>query len=375
MKRIKFIDFRREYNFLKDKIHPAIDKIITRGNFILGEEVQKFESAFSHFCNTRYAVGVNSGTDALFLALRASGIEKGDEVIVPAFTYAATVLAVVYTGAKPVFCDVDLETYSLSPQDVITKITSRTKAIIPVHLYGHPAPMPELLRIARDRKLTVIEDCAQAHGARWRNSNGKWQVVGSGGDLGCFSFYPTKNLGCYGDGGIVVTDNKKLYRSLLMLRDYGRRSKYQHTIIGYNSRLDTVQAGILGVKLKYLNSWNKRRRELATIYNSYLKDIPEVVIPREQKGYYHVYHLYPLRVKYKRDELYNYLNTRGIQCLIHYPIPCHLQPAFKYLGYKRGDLPNSEKLAREVLSLPLYPFITKDEIEYICLTVKRFFRH
>lgn len=372
--RVKFIDFEREYNFLTPKIQPTINKIIKRGNFILGPEVRQFEKEFSNFCNVKYGVGVNSGTDALFLALRALGVGPGDEVIVPSFTYAATALAVAYTGAKPVFCDIELDTYTVSPPDLAAKISSRTKAVIAVHLYGHPAPMPEILRIARKKKIAVVEDCAQAHGAKWQARSGKWEMVGSGGDLGCFSFYPTKNLGCYGDGGMVVTGSKKLYHKLLMLRDYGRTSKYRHTIIGYNSRLDTIQAGILSIKLKYLHRWNKIRRKLASIYNHYLHDISGIIIPSERKAFYHVYHLYPLRVRSRRDELFNYLNEKGIQCLIHYPIPCHLQPAFKYLGYKKGDLPNSERLAREVISLPLYPFLKQNEIEYICLNIKRFFR-
>lgn len=372
--KVKFIDFQREYNFLKNQISSRIEKIIKTGSFILGEELHKFEQRFAKLCNVRYAVGVNSGTDALFLALRALGIESGDEVIVPSFTYAATPLAVAYTGAKPVFCDIELETFSLDLQDISAKISSKTKAIIAVHLYGHPALMSEILSIARKRHLAVIEDCAQAHGAKWQNGNGKWQMVGGGGDVGCFSFYPTKNLGCYGDGGIVVTDDNRLYKKLLMLRDYGRKSRYKHIMVGYNSRLDNIQAGILNIKLKYLNRWIKIRRELAKIYNSYLNDIPKVIIPRERNGYYHTYHLYPLRVKFQRDKLYKYLNAIGIQCLIHYSIPCHLQPAFKYLGYKKGDLPNSELMARQTLSLPLYPFLQEKEIKYICSKIKKFFK-
>ncbi len=372
--KVKFIDFEREYNFLKNQISPRIEKIIKTGNFILGEELYEFEQRFAKLCNVRYAVGVNSGTDALFLALRSLGISSGDEVIVPSFTYTATALAVAYTGAKPVFCDIELETFSLNPQDLLAKISTRTKAIIVVHLYGHPALMPEILSIARKKHLAVIEDCAQAHGAKWQNTDGKWQMVGGGGNVGCFSFYPTKNLGCYGDGGMVVTDNNKLYKRLLMLRDYGRKSKYKHVMIGYNSRLDTIQAGILNIKLKYLNLWIKIRRKLAEIYNYNLGDIPEVITPQERDGYYHGYHLYPLRVKFQRDKLYKYLNTIGIQCLIHYPIPCHLQPAFKYLGYKEGDLPNSELMARQELSLPLYPFLQGKEIEYICSKIKKFFK-
>jgi dTDP-4-amino-4,6-dideoxygalactose transaminase len=370
MKQIKFIDFSREYNFLKDKLTLRLNKVLSKGDFILGEELKNFENNFAKYIGVKYAIGVNSGTDALFLSLLSLGIKKGDEVIVPSFTYMATALAVSFTKAIPVFVDIEPDTYCIDPEDVEKKISKKTKAIIVVHLYGHPVNMNEILKLAKKYNLKIIEDCAQAHGAKWQMAGGRWQMVGAMGDLGCFSFYPTKNLGCYGDGGMIVTNSKKLYQRLLMLRDYGRISKYVHKEIGYNSRLDTLQAQILNLKLKYLDKWNERRRELAKYYNSLLRNLDNVVISKEKKGYKHVYHLYVIRVK-KRDYILKQLVKNKIQVLIHYPLPCHLQPVYKNSSYKRGSLPISENISKEVLSLPLYPFLKKEEIERVVSILKR----
>ncbi len=364
---MQFIDFSREYSFLEKELAQAILKIPRKGNFILGEDVSLFENEFASYCGVKYALGVNSGTDALFLSLVSLGIGKGDEVIVPAFTYIASAMAISYTQARPVFCDIDEETFCIDIKDLKRKITSKTRAIMPVHLYGHAANIKEILKIARKHNLKIVEDSAQAHGATVDS-----RKVGSFGDLGCFSFYPTKNLGCYGDGGIIVTNFKKLYEKLVMLRDYGRESKYKHNIIGYNSRLDTMQAAILRVKLKYLDLWNKKRVELASRYNELLRNQQLLILPKQKPGYGHVYHVYVVRVKTKRDDLSKYLSSCDIPSIIHYPIPCHLQPAYKSLGYRKGSMPVAEKCAEEVMSLPLYPFLEKDEVSYIAEKINSF---
>ena len=371
--KVKFIDFSREYNFLKKKLDPAINSVCKKGSFILGNELSEFEQNFADYCGVKFGVGVNSGTASLFLALLALGIGKGDQVIVPSFTYIATALAVSFTQAEPVFCDIREDTFGIDIKDLKRKIGPKTKAVIPVHLYGQPADMDEIIKLARKYNLKVVEDCAQAQGAvidAGRGARSKGRKVGSFGDLGCFSFYPTKNLGCYGDGGMIVTNSKALYKKILMLRDYGRESKYKHKIIGYNSRLDTIQAAILNIKLNYLDSWNDKRRELAHYYNKFLEGIDGIVLPQERRGFKYVYHVYVIRIRKKRALLMRNLARKGIQTIIHYPIPCHLQPCYKNLGYKKGDFPVSEKVAAEVLSLPLYPFLRKKELEYIAQQVR-----
>ena len=367
--KIKFIDFSREYGLLKNKLDKKFASVSKKGSFILGKELIEFEKEFASYCGVKFAAGVNSGTDALHIGLLSLGIGRGDEVIVPDFTYIATAMAVSYTQAVPVFCDIKEDTFEIDPEDIERKITSRTKAIIPVHLYGHPASMENILKIAKKYKLKVIEDCAQAHGAKINKVR-----VGSFGDCGCFSFYPTKNLGCYGDGGMIVTNSEKLYNRILKLRDYGRASKYKHVLIGYNSRLDTMQAAILRVKLKYLDIWNRKRKELAYYYNEYLKDAAGIILPNEKKMYQHVYHVYVVRIKKGRDAFCKQLAGKNIPVLIHYPVPCHLQPVYKDLGYKEGDFPVSEECAKEVISLPLYPFLKKEELIYIARTIRRLLR-
>ncbi|MCM8800303.1 MAG: DegT/DnrJ/EryC1/StrS family aminotransferase, partial [Candidatus Omnitrophica bacterium] len=327
-----------------------------------------FEKEFAHFCGAKYAVGVSSGTDALFLSLLSLGIGEGDEVIVPVFTYIATALVVSHTGARPVFVDIREDTYNIDPEKIEKLITKNTKAIIPVHLYGQPADMPRILELARKYKLKVIEDAAQAHGAKIK-INHKWQMVGSIGDIGCFSFYPSKNLGALGDGGLIITDSQKIYKKLLILRDYGRISKYIHKIIGYNCRLDTLQAAILRVKLKKLLKWNRLRQESAKKYNRYLKDIKGIITPYVSEGVEHVYHIYAIRTKFRKKILEEF-KKRGIISLVHYPLPLHLQPAYKDLGYKRGDFPIAEKVSQEILSLPIFPHITDRQIRYVVEAIK-----
>lgn len=373
MVRIPFLDLRQQHEDIKKEINSAIRRTIKRGDFILGEEVRLFEEEFADFSNVRYAVGVASGTDALFLGLNSLGIGKNDEVIVPAFTFIATALSVTYTGAKPVFVDIDENTYNIDTKKIGRAVTKRTKAIIPVHLYGRPADMPEILKISKKYNLKVIEDAAQAHGAsiKMSEAKGDWKKVGSIGDIGCFSFYPTKNLGGLGDGGIVITDNEEIYKKLLTLRDCGRdlQSRYKHAIIGFNSRLDTLQAAILRVKLKKLNAWNTSRKGVARYYNELFKNVKEVIRPYASTLINHVYHLYTIRTK-SRDKLYAQLRNEGIGTFIHYPIPLHLQKAYTSLGYCKGDFPVAEKIALEIISLPIYPYLKKEHIKYIAEVVK-----
>jgi dTDP-4-amino-4,6-dideoxygalactose transaminase len=367
--KISFLDLSQQYREIKKDLDASFKKIMQRGDFILGKEVALFEQEFAKYCNRKFAVGVNSGTDALFLGLLSLGVGSGDEVIVPVFTYIASALAVSYTGAKPVFVDIDKDTYNIDVNKIEKAITKNTKAIIPVHLYGQVADMQPILDIAKRYNLKVVEDAAQAHGAKYKISRTKWRVVGSIGDIGCFSFYPTKNLGAFGDGGMVVTDNEATYKKLLMLRDYGRRSRYEHVTLGYNSRLDTVQAAVLRAKLKHLDKWNTLRRQNAQLYLKELENIKGIILPMEAPYSYHVYHIFAIRVKNK-DEVINKLAKKGISVLMHYPIPLHLQEVYKDLGYKKGDFPVAEKVAEEIISLPMYPYLKEAQIKFITNTLK-----
>lgn len=366
--KVPFLDLSQQYKEIKKDLDIALRKVMLRGDFILGKEVVLFEQEFAKYCNRKFAVGVNSGTDALFLGLLSLGIGPDDEVIVPTFTFIATATAVSYTGAKPVFVDIDKDTYCLDPEKVENAITKRTKAIIVVHLYGHPADMEPILYIARKYHLVIIEDAAQAHGALY-NYKGQIKKVGALGDIGCFSFYPTKNLGACGDAGAIVTNNKKIYKKLLMLRDCGRISKYKHKIIGYNSRLDTLQAAILRAKLKKLEKWNRMRRQKAQLYNKLLSKVNGIILPREKKNAKHVYHLYVIRVK-NRKELCWVLNKYKIPFLLYYKIPLHLQEAYRSLGYKKGDFPVAEKVAQQIISLPMHPHLKNSQIKFIVEIIK-----
>lgn len=367
--RVPFVDLLAQYKEIRKQADAAIEKVIQRSDFILGEDVKLFEKEFAEFCGARYGVGVSSGTAALFLALKSLGIGSADEVIVPAFTYIATSLAVSYTGAEPVFVDIEEDTYNIDAAKIRKVITKNTKAIIPVHLYGQPANMPKILRIAKEYGLKVVEDAAQAHGAKIKMSDGKWHIVGGIGDIGCFSFYPTKNLGALGDGGMVVTNDEEVYKRLLMLRDYGRISRYEHAMVGYNSRLDTLQAAILRIKLKKLNHWNKMRRKVANIYDKLLKYVSGVVTPYVSPSLEHVYHVYAIRTK-RRDELYRRFKNKDIGSIIHYPIPLHLQKAYEPLGYREKDFPVAEKISREIISLPMFPHLKDSQIKYIVNIIK-----
>lgn len=371
--KVPFIDLAIQHKKIKPEIETAIGNVLKRNDFILGQDVALFQEEFARFCQAKYSVGVASGTDGIFLGLLALGIKSGDEVLVPDFTYIATANAVSYAQARPVFVDIDEKTYNIDTARLKKAITRRTKAIIPVHLFGQAANMPEIQKIAAKYGLKIIEDAAQAHGTSAKLSDGQWHKAGTLGDLASFSFYPTKNLGGMGDGGIVTTNNAVIYKKMLMLRDCGRASKYDHRIIGYNSRLDTLQAAILRVKLKKLAFANRLRQESARIYNRLLKNT-DVITPFCAGFSTHIYHAYVIRVKNRRDELLAYFKKKNIGSIVYYPIPLHLQGAYKKLNYKKGDFPIAEKLSQEVISLPIYPYINKKQIEYAAQTIKEFYQ-
>jgi dTDP-4-amino-4,6-dideoxygalactose transaminase len=360
---VPFVDIKAQHDAIRDEMQVAIHGVIESGRFVGGPEVEGFEAEFASFCGVNHAVGVGNGTDALQLALRACGVGQGDEVITVAYTFTATPEAIVNVGAKPVFVDVD-ETYTIDVGHVADRITSRTKAIIPVHLYGQMADMAPLIALAEKNGLHVIEDAAQAHGARYRG-----QRAGSLGHLACFSFYVAKNLGALGDAGAVVTNNDEWAEKIRSLRDHGRSGHYLHEIVGYNSRLDALQAAVLRVKLRHLDTWNAARRCVAGAYAIQLASsglwLPKVTAERE-----HIYHLYVVRSP-ERDELRQHLEQDGIGTGIHYPIPLHLQPAYRFLGYERGSLPNSEAWAEQVLSLPMYAEMTEHQVEQVVASLNR----
>lgn len=364
---VPFFDSKQHYRLIKDEVDARVKRVMDSCRFVLGENVDSFEREFARFCGTDYAMGVANGTDALHLALLACGIGKGDEVITVPHTFIATTEAISQTGAKIVFVDIDSWTYNINVAQIEGAINEKTKTILPVHLFGQSADMDSITKIARKYNLKVIEDACQAHGAEY-----KGKKAGSIGDAGCFSFYPSKNLAAFGDGGMVVTDGNKIAQKVKMLRDHGQMKKYEHLVEGYNSRLDEIQAAILRVKLKRLDEQNKLRRKNAWIYNELLKDVDEVITPFEAEYGKHVYHLYVIRTE-KRDELQEYLKSNGIFTGLHYPIPLHLQKAYEYLGYKEGDFPVAEKYAKQILSLPMFPELTPKEIEKVTSEIKTFF--
>ncbi|HTX92719.1 MAG TPA: DegT/DnrJ/EryC1/StrS family aminotransferase [Anaerolineales bacterium] len=356
---IPFVDLKVQYRQIKDEIDQAIQDVLDSGHFILGEQVEAFEAEFAAYCSAGQAVGVNSGTAAIQLALLACGIGSGDEVVTPSFTSVATVAAIELTGARPVLVDIDPHRCTLDPERVEAALTPRTRAVLPVHLYGCPADLDPLLGITRRRGLVLVEDCAQAHGALY-----KGRKVGSLGDIAAFSFYPTKNLGAYGDGGAVVTSDPALAARTRLLRQYGWENRRQVSKVrGLNSRLDDLQAAVLRVKLNHLDEWNTRREDLAHRYTE-LFYASELLTPDSPRDVRHAYHLYVVRHP-RRDHLQAALAENGIQTLVHYPVPVHLQPAYRDLGYREGDLPHSEEAARQVLSLPLYPEMGTADLEKV----------
>jgi len=362
---VPFVDLGAQYRTIEGEIGEATSRVIQQSDFILGREVSLFEEEFAAFCEAKYAIGVDSGTSALELALRAYDIGPGDEVITAANSFIASALAISHAGARPILVDVDPSTYTVDVSAIEKAITPRTKAVIPVHLYGHPAHMNPIRELADKHGLVIIEDACQAHGTRY-----KGRRTGSLGHAAAFSFYPGKNLGAYGDGGIVVTNDRGIARRLEMLRNYGQKEKYQHLFRGYNRRLDTLQAAVLRVKLRYLEKWNAARRWNAVLYHKFL-DGCGLLLPGEAPGAESVWHLYVIRAE-QRDALKEHLISRGISASIHYPIPIHVQPAYLDLGYKKGDFPVTESCAHQVLSLPMYAEISQDQIEYVAKTIRNF---
>jgi len=358
---ISFNDFPKEQEAIGTSVSQAIQRVMQSGWYILGKEGEAFEGEFARYSGSRYGVGVNSGSDALYLAVKALGICGGDEVITVSHTMVSSVDAVTRNGAKPVFVDIDPKTYLMDVSKIKEKITEKTKAILPVHLYGHPVDMAPLLEIAHKHNLYVIEDACQAHGAQY-----KGKAVGSLGHIGCFSFYPTKNLGAYGDAGILTTDDEAIANKLKKMRNYGQSTRYFYDFTGVNSRLDEMQAAVLRAKLPFLDSWNARRRRVAQLYGEFLEN-SSIVNPVEKEYAYHVYHLYVVRSK-ERDRLQEYLSTRGIQTLIHYPVPVHAQKAYS----TNDNLPVTEKTCQEIISLPINPWISDLDIERICQAINEF---
>jgi len=362
---IPLVDLKAQYLSIKDEMDAAIHRVVDSTSFIMGPDVRAFEEEFARFCGVQHAVGVDSGTAALHLAFLACDIGPGDEVITTPHTFIATIGMLGRVGARPVFVDIDPRTYNMDPARIEAAITERTKAILPVHLYGQPAEMDPILEIADRHGLKVIEDAAQAHGAEY-----KGRRAGSMGHVAVFSFYPGKNLGAYGDAGALVTDDGETAEKVRLWRNHGRRDKYEHLLQGFNYRIDTLQAAILQVKLAHLEEWNEARRRHVAIYRELLSDL-DLVLPYEPEHVRAVYHLFVIRLP-ERDALREHLKARGISTGIHYPIPLHLQPAYRHLGHKEGDFPITEECARQVLSLPLYPELAQAQIEEVARSVKEF---
>ena len=363
--KVPFGDLKAHYNAYKQPIDQAVSRVLASGYFILGPELERFEKDFEEYLGAGYVAGCASGTEAIYLALAACDIGPADEVIVVAHTAVPTISAISMTGATPVFVDIDPSTYVMDVAEVEAKITPKTKAIVPVHLYGQMVDVVALNKLAKPRNIKVIEDCAQSTGATLNGG-----MSGTVGDFGTFSFYPSKNLGAFGDGGAVSTNSREHFDRLVMLRNYGQAKRYHHDIIGINSRLDEIQAAILSAQIPFVKEWNERRREIAQRYTKELKNA--VVTPAEVENGVHVFHLYVIQTAH-RDDLQNYLLDNGMQTLIHYPIPAHLQKAYSYLGYKTGDLPVTERLAKRILSLPMYPELTNDQIDEVIAGVLAFY--
>ncbi len=363
--RVPFLDLNAHHAPLRSELDAAIAEVIDSGAFAGGPFVAAFEQEFAAYCGTRFAIGVGNGTDALWLTLLALGVRQGDEVITSPSTFIATAEAISFCGATPVFVDIEEDTYNLDPDTLEAAITPRTKAIIPVHLFGQCADMDPILAIARRHEIPVIEDACQAHGAHYKSRRS-----GTMGVAGCFSFYPGKNLGAFGEAGAVVTNNEELKSKIQILRDHGQAKKYFHSAIGWNARMDGIQAAVLSVKLKRLDAANAQRRVRALEYRARLAQCEDVTLPFEAKGNYHVYHLFAVRVK-NRDRVVRELSESGIGCGIHYPVPLHLQDAYRALGYARGAFPVAESCADEFLSLPMYPELTATQVETVATQLKQ----
>jgi len=384
---IPFLDLKTQFREIENEVLPMVKEAMENAAFIGGPQVSGFETEFAAFCESKFCAGVNSGTDALRFALLAAGVGPGDEVITVSHTFIATTEAISQVGAKPVFVDIDAKTYNMDPnkleeylrkrltgsasglQPSASSLKPRPRAVIPVHIYGQPADMDPIIEIAAKHNLVVIEDACQAHGGLY-----KGKKAGSLGQSGCFSFYPGKNLGAYGEGGAVVTQSEDIANKIRMIRDHGQAKKYYHDMEGYNGRLDAIQAGVLRIKLKRLSKWNEARRRNAKLYNELLSPIKGLTVPLEAESCRHVYHLYVILAD-DRDGLQKYLNEKGIGTGLHYPVPLHLQKAYSHQGYKEGDFPVTESVAKRLLSLPMYPELTKEQIEYTAESIQQYMKH
>ncbi len=355
---VPLLDLRLQFNLIAEEIRPAIEEVLQKQSFILGPTVAAFEKDIAAYCVAKHAVGVSSGTDALLVSLMALGVGPGDEVITTPYTFFSTAGSVSRVCAKPVFVDIDPRTFNIDPSQIEEAITEKTKAIIPVHLFGQCADMDPILSLAKKHNFKVIEDAAQAIGAKYKGRN-----AGTMGDLGCFSFFPSKNLGGFGDGGMVVTDNAELAERVALLRAHGSKPKYYHSVIGGNFRLDALQAAVLRVKLKHLDSWTERRRRNAALYDELFKPL-SVTMPFIQEHNFCIYNQYVIRIR-QRDKLMSFLKEKGIGCEIYYPLPLHLQKCYEHLGYRKGDLPESEKAAAESVAIPIFPELTEQQQRYV----------
>ena len=380
--KVPLLDLKKQYESIKDEVISATMEVFDSQRFILGSKVDEFEEKIAAYCRCRYAVGVSSGSDALLISLMAAGVGVGDLVITTPYTFFATVGAIARVGASPKFIDIDNETYNLDPEKLEATISSmkgkekkRIKAIIPVHLFGQCADMESIINVSKEYGLTVIEDAAQAIGSEYEFSEGLTKRAGSMGEYGCFSFFPSKNLGAFGDAGIVSTDEKDIYNRLKIIRVHGSKPKYFHNLIGGNFRIDAIQAAILTVKLKYLDEWTKKRRENAILYRRLFQEegLEEIYLPEETEKK-HIYNQFVIKVREKRNMLKEYLNSNGIGCEVYYPVPLHIQPCFKYLGYKSEDFPISVRAAGESLALPIYPELTSEQIHYVVDMVRKFIK-
>lgn len=363
---VNFVDLQRQNKIYKKELMGAIEHIVDTASFILGDELEKFEKKFATFCNKKYCVGINSGNDALMLTLLAYGIGENDEVITTPNSYFSTAMTISIINAKPVFVDIDPKTYNIDVNKIEDKITKKTKAIIPVHLYGQSSDMDPIIKIANKYNLIIIEDACQAHGAKYKEKILPYT------ETGAFSFYPGKNLGAFGDGGAVVTNSEGVKDKLEYLRNDGAKKKYEHKLFGYKSRLDTIQAAILSTKLKYLNQFVEARRKAAKLYKKCLKGVQQIILPFEADYAYHSFHVFAIQCE-KRDQLRNYLEENGISTVIHYPTPIHLQTPYRKIGFKPGDFPITESFSKKELSIPIFPEIKEEEIYYVCDKIKQFY--
>ncbi|MEW6050202.1 MAG: DegT/DnrJ/EryC1/StrS family aminotransferase [Candidatus Zixiibacteriota bacterium] len=363
---VPFLDLQAQYRSIKSELDTAIQGVLDKSAYVLGPAVAEFEKNFAAYCQTKECIGINNGTNALLLALKALGVGPGDEVITAANTFIATAAAIAHAGPTPVLVDCDPASRTIDPNLIERAITKKTKVIIPVHLYGRTADMDPILSIAAKHKLAVLEDSAQSHGAKY-----KGRTAGSMAPIAAFSFYPGKNLGAYGEGGAVTTSDPELARKVRMLRDHGSEKKYYHELLGYNARLEGIQGAVLNAKLRHLDIWNTERNRVAHRYSELLKGAP-VTVPDMNPDYFQVFHLYVIEVD-RREELQQFLQSNGISTLIHYPVPIHLQKAFSHLGKKRGDFPVTEKMADRIVSLPMFPELTDEQIQYVVSKIKEFF--